>query len=352
MSPRNWLLGALFTLIEVLFVNPLQAAEVPLTFLPFAESLGGDVRCVQGPHGDYSHAGTLEYAYDFDLGSGPNNDTNPAYGVAVYAPFTGEVVDVRTGVPDFSNNSSSNSLNNNGLGNTVQLKVTGNAGTTYYVRFAHFQSGSIPSTVRVGSIVGQNTRIGRIGQTGYSTTPHLHMHMSTTAGGSSIEFEFAEGPVTTGTWITPRLRSGRFIVDNDGRATLGFPLSSVSTSLVSGTWSNYTWRSRTFGYNYRGSTSTSAKFRWRFNYTVPSLTNVRLNIYASCTNNTGRDRSAAYAITRGTTTLNRTVDQRTIGTTPVLIGTVTLSGGINTISVQGQRSANTFCADALIIDRI
>jgi hypothetical protein len=351
MMYRNWLFGALFALIELMAVSSAWA-EVPLTFLPFSASLGEDVRCVQGPHGDYSHDGTLEYAYDFDLGPGENNSTNPAYGVAVYAPFTGEVVDVRTGVADFSNNSSSNSLNNNGLGNTVQLKVTGNTGTVYYMRFAHFQSGSVPSSVRVGAIIAQGSMIGRIGQTGYSTSPHLHVHLSTSAGGSSIQFEFAEGPVTTGTWITPRLRSNRFIVDNDGRATLGFPLSSVSTRLVSGSWSNYSWRTNTFGYNYRGSTSTGAKFRWSFTYAVPSSSNVRLNIYASCTNNTNRDRSAAYRTVSGTTTINKTVDQRTIGSSPVLIGTVTLSGGSRVITVEGTRSANTFCADGLIVDRI
>lgn len=342
-----------------------SAFAQPVMFLPFSN--GTEVRCVQGNDGSFSHSGTLRYSYDFDMGPGPNDTSNPAYGLGVYAPFSGVITDLRTGVADFVNNTSSNTSNNGGLGNTIQIRVTGNDGTIYFVRFAHLKYGSIPSTLRVGGTVAQGALIGRIGQTGYSTSPHLHMHLSVRASGDSLSaphygasapFEFIEGPISTGTWEISELEANKFVVDNSGRATLGFPLSSVAASVVSGTWGNFTPTTNSAGANYRTSSSTSAAFRWAFGYSVPASSNVRLRMMARCPQNSTRDRAAVYSVTTSgtTSTINATIDQRYIGSTPATIGTATLSAGTSattrTITVQVRRGANTTCADGIVVYRL
>jgi hypothetical protein len=316
----------------------------PITFLPFAN--GTEVHCVQGNNGAYSHTGSLRYSYDFDMGSTSNNSSNPVYGLSVYAPFTGLITDLRSGIVDFQNNSSSNSTNHGGLGNTIQLQVTGPDGQTYFARFAHLKNGSIPSTLRVGDTVSQGQRIGQVGQTGYSTSPHLHMQVTTTQYGSSVQFNFVEGPVSTGTYIRSQLESNKFIVDNDGRATLGHPISSVGT-YIRGTWSTYSAVSTSFGSSYRGSTSTGATFRWQFSYRVPSSTNM-FRVLARCPNNSNRDQSANYTVSVGSSSTSTTIDQRYLAT-PQTLGYITLGSGTSTINVSLARSRDTTCADGLIL---
>src|SRR5690606_5242583 len=61
-------------------------------------------------------------------------------------------------------------------GNYVILKVSQN-GKNYYVLYAHLQPGSI--RVKAGDKVKQGQVIGNLGNTGNSSAPHLHMHVTT-----------------------------------------------------------------------------------------------------------------------------------------------------------------------------
>jgi len=328
------------------------ASAQPLVFLPFANNT--PVRCVQGNNGSFSHSSTkLRNSYDFDMGPGPNSTANPVYGLALHSPVNGVIAEVRAGVPDFSNNTSSNTSNNGGLGNTISISFVAHDGRTYYMRFAHLQNGSIPSTFRSGTSITQGQFIGRIGQTGYSTTPHLHLHVSTSVNGDSVPFNFVEGPVNTGTWIRSQLQPNKFVIDNDGRVTAGFPISNISVRVGVGTWSNFGWVANTFGTNYRGSTTTGAIFRWTFRYTLPSNSNVRLSFYARCPSNSNRDRSAIYhvGLTGDSGSVRTTVDQRNIGSSMAFIGTRTHRGGTQTADIQVNRSGNTVCADGIIVYR-
>lgn len=92
-----------------------------------------------------------------------------AYGQDVLAPADGEVLQVVDGVPD----------NRPGqvdvyfrLGNTVVLAL----GQGEYAFLSHLQPGSL--AVRPGDRVRRGQRIGRCGNSGNSSEPHLHMQVT------------------------------------------------------------------------------------------------------------------------------------------------------------------------------
>ena len=93
------------------------------------------------------------YALDFD---------NRYSGDLVVAAASGTVIDlVNSG------------CYNDGPACYVKLDHGGDYVTVYY----HLESGSIPSSVSVGTKVQQGQVIGTIGNTGYSTGPHLHLEV-------------------------------------------------------------------------------------------------------------------------------------------------------------------------------
>jgi hypothetical protein len=92
-----------------------------------------------------------------------------------------------------------------------------------------------------------------------------------------------------------------------------------------------------------------------FSYYLPPRTNIRLSLYASCTNNSNRERAAVYNVrsTASTTVTRATVDQRSIGTTPAAIAMLTLSGGSRTLTVTVSKTtgSSTLCADGIEVYR-
>ena len=191
--------------------------------------------CVQGNNSSYTHTGTLKYAYDFNQGSGPNGSTNPAYGRSIVSPVRGVVVDSRTGAPDFSDNEGATPTNNNGWGNTLLIRddVTG-----MFVRFAHMRNGSV--NLAVGDIVKLGQKIGEIGQSGWSSGPHLHLHMQEgAAGGSqSVQFSFVEGPITEGSWAYSELGLMSFVLDDFSGMSLSHGVKSYIGYMSKG-WNIY-----------------------------------------------------------------------------------------------------------------
>jgi hypothetical protein len=87
--------------------------------------------------------------------------------------------------------------------------------TGRYLRFAHFQKWSTPGYLQVGSEVVMGEVIGRVGNSGWSSGPHLHVHMQETkeGGAKSVKFNFIEGPISTGKWATSELWPMAFVID-------------------------------------------------------------------------------------------------------------------------------------------
>jgi len=95
-----------------------------------------------------------------------------SYNEPVYAPADGRVVEVVDGLD-------SDILGNQDIDNPAGNYVIFNIGNGKYVYFAHFKKGSI--IVEKDQFLKTGEFIGRIGNSGYSTHPHLHMHVQNKA---------------------------------------------------------------------------------------------------------------------------------------------------------------------------
>jgi len=191
-----------------------SAKADPLMFLPFR--YGERWYCTQGQGGSFTHRGNLYYSFDFNKASNVNGRRNSAYGARIYSPVSGRIVEIRRGIRDFSNNRSSNSSNNFGWGNTVVIR---DKAGSYYVRFAHMQFGST-GHLYIGGWLEQGDYIGKIGQTGHSTSPHLHIQVMRSQHGSTRPFMFAEGKLRSYQWIRSSLMRKASLLDNNGETSL------------------------------------------------------------------------------------------------------------------------------------
>lgn len=117
------------------------------------------------------------HAFDFVMvgsdgkshqGNGARNEDYYCYGEPLLAPAEGEVVQVVRGVRDNVPGSMNPYL---ALGNAVVVKHRENE----YSVFAHLQMGS--ALVEVGDSVSRGQQIGKCGNSGNSTEPHLHYHL-------------------------------------------------------------------------------------------------------------------------------------------------------------------------------
>ena len=103
-----------------------------------------------------------------------------AYGLAVYAPAAGVVFAARDGEPDVAIGARRWGLA--GLGNHVGIEV----GPAEYLFIGHLQPGSV--AVAVGDRVAAGQPLGRVGNSGNSSEPHVHLHLQ-----DSTDPYFGEG---------------------------------------------------------------------------------------------------------------------------------------------------------------
>ena len=128
------------------------------------------------------HAATTDqrFAYDFLVveggathrGDGRRNEDYFAYGRSILAPAAGRVVVAVDGVPD------------NVPGSMDAAHLAGNHvivdhGSGEFSLLAHLAPGSV--TVKPGDRVAAGQKLGRCGNSGHSSEPHLHYHLQTTA---------------------------------------------------------------------------------------------------------------------------------------------------------------------------
>jgi len=139
--------------------------------LPFA--VGHEHRVIQGFHGNFSHTGSNEYAIDFACPEG----------TPVLAAREGRVVAVnasaRSGgtTPDFLDYEKTNFI--------IVAHDDGTLG-----EYMHLAPGGV--RVHPGDKVRRAELIGLSGNTGFSTTPHLHFQVMTAApdGQNAVSFPF------------------------------------------------------------------------------------------------------------------------------------------------------------------
>ncbi|MCA1690948.1 MAG: M23 family metallopeptidase [Actinobacteria bacterium] len=117
------------------------------------------------------------HAYDFAIwrdggtyrGSGADNADYWCWGEPVLAPASAEVVSVRDGISDNRPGVETNTAQ--ATGNHVILDLEGDE----YAFLAHFQKGSI--TVAQGDRVDAGEVLGKCGNSGNSSEPHIHFHL-------------------------------------------------------------------------------------------------------------------------------------------------------------------------------
>ncbi len=127
------------------------------------------------------HAATPDQRFAYDLvihhdgrsyrGEGKKNEDYHCFGVELFAPGSGTVVAVENSVPD---NIPGEMNPRQALGNHVVL----DHGNHEYSFLAHFQQGTI--VVGVGDVLESGALLGRCGNSGNSSEPHLHYHLQDT----------------------------------------------------------------------------------------------------------------------------------------------------------------------------
>jgi hypothetical protein len=96
------------------------------------------------------------------------------YGESVYSPCEGEIVWTENTAPD---NVAYSGKYPYGIGNGVVIRQ-GN----HYVALGHFQAGSV--SVKVGEQVIEGQYLGKIGNSGFTHRPHIHLQVSTCEDGN------------------------------------------------------------------------------------------------------------------------------------------------------------------------
>lgn len=117
------------------------------------------------------------------------------FGDTIHSPCPGEVIEIQDGVPDhepFEYDSDS------GGGNQVVLDCDG-----LEVALLHMMEGSV--RVEPGDRLAAGDPLGRVGNSGFSVQPHLHVQASRNAGADATASRVGV-PIRFG---------GRFLVRND-----------------------------------------------------------------------------------------------------------------------------------------
>jgi hypothetical protein len=161
-------------------VTTVEKHQTQLT-LPFKGKWlvfwGGDTKELNQHHDIPNQRFAFDFVGEDESGKthkndGKNNEDYFAFGREIVSPADGIVTDVINGVRD----NVPGSMNPySALGNTVLIKHRGNEVSV----LSHFKLDSIK--VRVGDNVTMGQVIGRCGNSGNSSEPHLHYHLQNTA---------------------------------------------------------------------------------------------------------------------------------------------------------------------------
>ncbi len=183
-SCTDALLGDKGAFDEELYLNYETKTDLEL---PFEETwyvaVGGRTHAQGGGHFTAYGSGQ-RYAYDMGIvingrdhtGDRSRNEDTFTFGARVNAPADGKIIALENTIDDNSRPGViNNNINNSNLaGNYVLIDHFNGE----YSMLAHFKKGSI--IVAVGDMVVQGQEVGKAGNSGNSTGPHLHYHLQNT----------------------------------------------------------------------------------------------------------------------------------------------------------------------------
>lgn len=143
--------------------------------------MNGPLFVSTGHSGHHLHENMYgDFAWDFEVrwqgerAKGPQeiNGNHYVWGKKVFSPISGTVHEVFRNSPDNGADPSlSSDLSGKGDGNFVLIHLKG----SYFVSLLHFQQGSIPSHIVPGTKLEPGDYLGRVGNSGKSYLPHLHL---------------------------------------------------------------------------------------------------------------------------------------------------------------------------------
>ncbi|MCB0367524.1 MAG: M23 family metallopeptidase [Bdellovibrionaceae bacterium] len=105
--------------------------------------------------------------------SGRRNSDFVVWNKKVWSPVQGKVVEVVRNQPDNPAKLEGGEFTARQDGNYVGIHLGGN----FYLYLLHFKRNSIPESVVVGSTINVGDYLGRVGNSGVSLVPHLHMSL-------------------------------------------------------------------------------------------------------------------------------------------------------------------------------
>jgi hypothetical protein len=121
------------------------------------------------------------------------NESYFCYDQPIYSVAPGKVVDMSDGMADNIPHSGKYVVAldfNNAAGNHVVVEIAPHR----YVLYAHMRPGTVQA--KVGDQIGIGQIVGRVGNTGSSQEPHLHMHIDdqpSFLGGNGVPYAFTSG---------------------------------------------------------------------------------------------------------------------------------------------------------------
>lgn len=134
----------------------------------------GPVEITQGMDGPLTHRGRWRHALDFEKprpNLGTTEENRPSiWGAEVYSPVEGKVAFVQSGIPD-------NPIGTVNYGENWGNHVIIQSDKTPYVAVCHLMAGSV--AVQPGQRVSFDTMLGKVGNSGRSAVPHLHLQQQT-----------------------------------------------------------------------------------------------------------------------------------------------------------------------------
>lgn len=186
ISCTDFLIGNEGKLDEEIYLNYTTKTDLELPFKEEYYVFAGGRTHFHGVHHIITHLEGQRYAYDFSIvidnrsfpeGKDPKkNESHYAFGMDLIAPAGGKVISLENNIDDnyISGIVNSNINDKNIAGNYIMIDHLNGE----YSLMAHFKKGSI--LVNVGDVLVKGQKVGKLGNSGNSTGPHLHYHLQNT----------------------------------------------------------------------------------------------------------------------------------------------------------------------------